>query len=113
MLHEVGVFRQAIDKGLNLVDLRFRFFLQALHPEEPSLALVKVLQTRFKNIMAGFHRYKPLLVVFFPSWRSKLRLLRSRRIPNFSLVLFAIALLMSGSNSLRASLELTYGNLGQ
>ncbi|RWV90866.1 hypothetical protein GW17_00046893 [Ensete ventricosum] len=68
MLHGVfGVFRQSIDLGLNLVDPRFSFFLRALYPEEPSWALVEFLQTRFKNIKAGFYRYKPLLMDSFPS----------------------------------------------
>ncbi|RRT62838.1 hypothetical protein B296_00029648 [Ensete ventricosum] len=39
-------------------------------------------------------------------WLSRLRLLRSWRISNFSLILFTVVLLMSGSNSLRASLHL-------
>ncbi|RZS19380.1 hypothetical protein BHM03_00051768 [Ensete ventricosum] len=49
------------------------------------------------------------------SWRTRLRLLCLRRVPNFTLVLFTVALLMSGSSSLRASLQLqpTYGCLGQ
>ncbi|RRT45081.1 hypothetical protein B296_00031651 [Ensete ventricosum] len=71
-----------------------------------SLAFVELLQTHFKNIEAGFHHCKSLLVASFPGWRSRLRLLRSRRIPNFSLILFAAAILMSASNSLRVSLHL-------
>ncbi|RWW56617.1 hypothetical protein BHE74_00036653, partial [Ensete ventricosum] len=110
-----GILRQSVDQGLNLFYPRFSFFLRALYPKESSLPLVELLQGRFKNIEAGFHRCKSLFVAPFPSWRTRLRLLRSRRIPNFTLVLFAVALLMSGSNSLQASLHLqpTYGCLGQ
>ncbi|RWV97851.1 hypothetical protein GW17_00039334 [Ensete ventricosum] len=34
-----SVLRQSIDQGLNPVDPRFSFFLRALYPKEPSLAL--------------------------------------------------------------------------
>ncbi|RZR86020.1 hypothetical protein BHM03_00013122 [Ensete ventricosum] len=97
-----GVFRQSIDQGLDPVDLRFSFILRALYPKESSLPLVEFLQGRFKNIEEGFHHCKSLFVAPFPNWRTRLRLLRSRRISNFTLILFAVALLMSGSNNLRA-----------
>ncbi|RWW41591.1 hypothetical protein BHE74_00052907 [Ensete ventricosum] len=107
MLYGVfGVLCQLVDSGLNLVNPRFSFFLRALYPKKPSLALVEFLQARFKNIEASFHLCKPLLMAPFPGWNSRLRILRSLRIPNFTLVLFADALLMSGSNSLRANLYL-------
>ncbi|RWV88851.1 hypothetical protein GW17_00049033 [Ensete ventricosum] len=76
----------SIDSGLNLVDLRFGFFLLALYPKEPSLALVEFLKARFKNIEVGFRHWKPLIVALFPSWCSRLCLFYSRRIPNFTLV---------------------------
>ncbi|RWV84432.1 hypothetical protein GW17_00053853 [Ensete ventricosum] len=97
-----GVLRQSVDQGLDPVDLRFSFFLRALYPKEPSLALVEFLQARFKNIEAGFHRSKPLFVAPFSSWRTRLCILCSRRVPNFTLVMFTVALLMSSSSSLRA-----------
>ncbi|RRT37372.1 hypothetical protein B296_00053420 [Ensete ventricosum] len=51
MLYEVfSVLHQLVDSGLNLVDSRFSFFLRALYPKEPLLALVEFLQARFKNI---------------------------------------------------------------
>ncbi|RRT60294.1 hypothetical protein B296_00037341 [Ensete ventricosum] len=110
-----SILRQSVDQGLNSVDPRFSFFLRALYPKEPSLALVEFLQARFKNIEAGFHRRKSLLVAPFPSWRTRLCFLRSRRVPNFTLVMFTVALLMSGSSNLRASLHLqpTCYRLGQ
>ncbi|RWW09910.1 hypothetical protein BHE74_00009413 [Ensete ventricosum] len=52
----------------------------------------------FKNIKAGLRRCKSLLMALFPGcsrWR-----LHSWRIPNFMLVLFTVALLVNGSNSL-------------
>ncbi|RWW11458.1 hypothetical protein GW17_00024931 [Ensete ventricosum] len=62
MSYEVfSILRQSVDQGLNPVDLRFSFFLRALYPKEPSLALIEFLKTRFKNIKAGFHRWKSLL----------------------------------------------------
>ncbi|RZS00548.1 hypothetical protein BHM03_00030269, partial [Ensete ventricosum] len=64
MLYRVfGVLRQSVDQGLNPIYLRFSFFLRALYPKESSLPLFKFLQARFKNIKAGFHRYK--LWLFF------------------------------------------------
>ncbi|RWV92851.1 hypothetical protein BHE74_00001272 [Ensete ventricosum] len=50
-----------------MLPLRFpnSFFLRALYPKEPSLALVEFLEARFKNIEAGFHRCKSLLVAPF------------------------------------------------
>ncbi|RZS08943.1 hypothetical protein BHM03_00039989 [Ensete ventricosum] len=42
-----GFFSRAgrkIDQGLNPVDPRFNFFLRALYPKEPSLALIEFLQ---------------------------------------------------------------------
>ncbi|RWW67172.1 hypothetical protein BHE74_00025402 [Ensete ventricosum] len=93
MLYEiVGVLCQSIDQGFNFLDPRFSFFLRALYPKEPSLALVEFLQTRFKNIKADFRCYKSLLVALFPNWCSRWRLLRKRRIPNFTLVLFTAVL---------------------
>ncbi|RWW37934.1 hypothetical protein BHE74_00056875 [Ensete ventricosum] len=54
MSYEVfGVLRQSVDQGLDLVDPRFSFFLRALYPKEPSLALVEFLQARFKNVKRG------------------------------------------------------------
>ncbi|RWV95348.1 hypothetical protein GW17_00042031 [Ensete ventricosum] len=94
-----GVLRQSVDHGFNFLDSRFSFFLRALYPKEPSLALVEFLQARFKNIEAGFRRCKSLFVALFPDWRSRWCLLRSRRIPNFTLILFTAALLLSDSNS--------------
>ncbi|RWW23841.1 hypothetical protein BHE74_00051458 [Ensete ventricosum] len=93
-----GVLYQSIDQGFNFLDLRFSFFLRALYPKELSLTLVEFLQAYFKNIKVGFHRCKSLLMALFPEWR----LLRSRRIPDFTLVLFTVTLLISDSNSLRA-----------
>ncbi|RRT54747.1 hypothetical protein B296_00039437 [Ensete ventricosum] len=109
-----GVLRQSVDQGLDPIDPRFSFFIRALNPKDPSLALVEFLQARFKNIETGFHHYKSLFMASFPSWRTRLRLLRSRRVPNFMLVLFATVLHMSGSICLRASLHLqpTYDCLG-
>ncbi|RRT38193.1 hypothetical protein B296_00050087 [Ensete ventricosum] len=97
-----GVLCQSIDQGFNFLNPRFTFFLRALYPKEPSLTLVEFLQARFKNIEAGFHRCKSLLVALFLGWRSRWCLLRSRRILDFTLVLFIAALLISDSNSLRA-----------
>ncbi|RRT34640.1 hypothetical protein B296_00057734 [Ensete ventricosum] len=109
-----GLLHQSVDQGFNFLDSRFNFFLRALYPKEPSLALVEFLQARFKNIEVCLCRYKSLLVALFPDWCSRWCLLYSRRIPNFTLVLFTTALLMSDSKSLRASLYLqpTYGCLG-
>ncbi|RWW43903.1 hypothetical protein BHE74_00050384, partial [Ensete ventricosum] len=90
----------SVDQGLNPVDPRFSFFLRAFYPKEPSLALVEFLYARFKNIKVGFHHCKSLFVAPFPGWRIRLCLLRLQRIPHFTLVLFAVAPLMSGSNSL-------------
>ncbi|RZR91261.1 hypothetical protein BHM03_00019374 [Ensete ventricosum] len=102
MLHRVfGVFYQSVDEGLNLVDPRFSFFLRALYLKDPSLVLVEFIQTRFKNEGLVFG-----IVASFLGWHSRLHPLRLRRISNFSLILFAIALFMSGSNSLRLSLHL-------
>ncbi|RWW31568.1 hypothetical protein GW17_00003805 [Ensete ventricosum] len=107
MSYEVfGVIRQSIDQGLDPVDPRFSFSLRALYPNDPSLALVEFLQAHFKNIEVGFHRCKSLFVAPFSSWHTRLCLIRSRRVPNSTLVLFTIALLMSGFSSLQASLRL-------
>ncbi|RZS21820.1 hypothetical protein BHM03_00054505 [Ensete ventricosum] len=61
-----GVLRQSVDQGLDPIDPRFSFFLRALYPKDPSLALVEFLQARFKNIETGFHRCKSLFVALFP-----------------------------------------------
>ncbi|RZR98314.1 hypothetical protein BHM03_00027634 [Ensete ventricosum] len=107
MSYEIfGILCQLINQGFNFLDPRFSFFLRALYPKEPLLALVEFLHARFKNIKAGFRHYKSLLMALFPGWRSRWRFLHSWRIPNFTHVLFIAALLMSGSNSLRASLHL-------
>ncbi|RWV87097.1 hypothetical protein GW17_00050949 [Ensete ventricosum] len=107
-----GVLRQSVDQGLDHIDPRFSFFLRVLYPKESSLALVEFLQARFKNIEVGFYRCKSLFV--YSNWCIRLCLLRSRRVPNYTFILFAVALLMSGSSSLRASLhlQLTCGCLG-
>ncbi|RWW46642.1 hypothetical protein BHE74_00047409, partial [Ensete ventricosum] len=97
-----GIHRQSVNQGLNPVYPRFSFFLRALYPKESSLPLVEFLQARFKNIEAGFHYCKSLFMAPFPSWCTRLRLLRSRRISHFTLVLFAAEHLMSDSNGLRA-----------
>ncbi|RRT81203.1 hypothetical protein B296_00009177 [Ensete ventricosum] len=109
-----GVLRQPVDQGFNFLDPRFSFFLRALYPKEPSLTLVEFLQAHFKNIEVGFRCCKSLFVALFLDWRSRWRLLCLWRIPNFMLVLFTVALLMSDSKSLRVSLHLqpTYGCLG-
>ncbi|RWW85249.1 hypothetical protein BHE74_00006089 [Ensete ventricosum] len=66
MLYRVfGVLHQSMTKDSTL-SIRDSFFLRALYPKEPSLALVEFLQARFKNIEVGFHHCKPLLVAFFP-----------------------------------------------
>ncbi|RWW41412.1 hypothetical protein BHE74_00053111 [Ensete ventricosum] len=97
-----GVLCQSIDQGFNFLNPRFSFFLRALYLKEPSLTLVEFLQARFKNIEAGFRRCKSLIVALFPGWRSRWCLLRSRRILDFTLVLFIAALLIIDSNNLRA-----------
>ncbi|RRT63163.1 hypothetical protein B296_00029328 [Ensete ventricosum] len=66
-----GVLHQSVDQGFNFLDLRFSFFLQALYPKEPSLALAEFLHARFKNIEESFYRCKSLLVALFPDWRSR------------------------------------------
>ncbi|RWV87401.1 hypothetical protein GW17_00050600, partial [Ensete ventricosum] len=93
-----SVNRSTRDSTLSIRDSAYSYELST--PKKPSLALVEFLQARFKNIKMGFHRRKPLFVAPFPGWRTRLCLLCLWRIPNFTLILFVVALLMSSSNSL-------------
>ncbi|URE40114.1 GDP-fucose protein O-fucosyltransferase [Musa troglodytarum] len=86
-------------EGLNLVDPGFSFFLRALYPKKLSFVMVEFLQARFKNIQAGFRHRESLFMALISGWHSRLRLLRSRQVANFLLIMFAVTLLLNGSKN--------------